>query len=110
MKKKDDVVTKKYLDEKLQEHAKIIVTAVDGVLDKKFKAVDFGFKEMREKFAENKADHKRLEDKIDKSWKSIDKYVKAQEAFREEFVVMKEEMRQIKQVLKEKLGVEIRAV
>jgi hypothetical protein len=92
MKKKDDVVTKKYLDEALKDHSKTII-----------EAVNFGFEE-------NKKDHKRLEDKIDKSWKSIDKYVKAQEAFREEFVVMKEEMRQIKQVIKEKLGVEIRAV
>lgn len=99
MKKKDDFVTKKYLDESLSEHSKVILEAVNA-----------GFESVQEQFAENKKDHKRLEDKIDKSWKSIDKYVKAQEAFRQEFVIMKEEMRQIKQVIKEKLGVEIRAV
>lgn len=114
MKKKENFVTKKYLDKKLDQKFKeqtgIIVAAVDGVLDKRFKTVDLGFKALNERFAENKADHKRLEDKIDKNWESIDKYVKAQEAFREEFIIMKEEMKQIKQVLREKLGVEIRAV
>jgi hypothetical protein len=40
----------------------------------------------------------------------IDGYVKAQEEFKQEFVIMKEEVRQIKTVLKEKLGVEIRAI
>ncbi|MFZ2226691.1 MAG: hypothetical protein WA064_04350 [Candidatus Moraniibacteriota bacterium] len=39
----------------------------------------------------------------------IDGYVKAQEDFKQEFVIMKEEIRQIKQVFKQKLGVEIRA-
>lgn len=110
MKRKDDFVTKKYLDKKLEEHSRIIVNAVDGVLDKRFKTVDSGFRAMNERFAENKADHRRLEDKIDKNWAAIDKYVKAQEIFREEFVIMKEEMKQVKHVLKEKLGVEIRAV
>lgn len=37
-------------------------------------------------------------------------YVKAQEEFKQEFIIMKEEMKQIEQVLREKLGVEIRAM
>ncbi len=92
MKKKDDFVTKKYLDEALEDHSKTII-----------EAVNFGFEE-------NKKEHKKLEDKIDENWEAIDKYVKAQEAFRQEFIIMKEEMKQVKQVIKEKLGVEIRAV
>jgi hypothetical protein len=40
----------------------------------------------------------------------IDGYVKAQEDFRQEFVIMKEEMKQIKRIIKEKLGLEISAV
>jgi len=39
----------------------------------------------------------------------IDGYVKAQEDFKEEFVIVKEEGKQMKQVFKDKLGVEIRA-
>ena len=39
----------------------------------------------------------------------IDGYVKAQEEFKQEFVIMREEIRQIKDVLHKKLNVEIRA-
>jgi hypothetical protein len=52
MKRKEDFVTKKYLDEALKDHSETII-----------EAVNFGFEE-------NKKEHKRLEDKIDKSWKS----------------------------------------
>jgi hypothetical protein len=40
----------------------------------------------------------------------IDGYVKAQEDFKQDFVIMKEEVRQMKAIFKEKLGVEIRAI
>jgi len=40
----------------------------------------------------------------------IDGYVKAQENMREEFIIMKEEMKQIKRILKDKLGLEVSAV
>jgi len=40
----------------------------------------------------------------------IDGYVKAKESFRQEFEVMKAEMKQLKKIIKEKLGLEIRAV
>lgn len=40
----------------------------------------------------------------------IDGYVKSQEAFKQEFVIMKEEFRQIKKIIKEKFGVEIGAI
>jgi len=93
MKKKDDFVTKKYLDKKLDDHTKIIVTAVDGVLDKRLSKME-----------------ERLDKKIDGVRSSIDGYVGKQEGFKEEFTVMKEEMKQVKHVTKEKLGVEIRAI
>lgn len=40
---------------------------------------------------------------------STDKYVKAQEDFKQEFVIAKEEIRLIKQAFKQKIGVEIQA-
>lgn len=93
MKRKEDSITKKYLDKRLEEHGRIIVNAVDGVLDKRLGKTE-----------------EKLEKKIDGVKNSIDSYVKKQEEFKQEFIIMKEEMNQIKQVLKEKLGVEIRAI
>lgn len=96
MKKKQEFITKEYLDKTLDhrfsEQTEVILEAI------------------AELSAENKKEHQRMEQKIDKTWNNIDKYVKAQEAFRQEFVIMKEEIKQIKTVIKEKLGVEIRAI
>lgn len=92
MKRKDSFITKKYFDKAIKDYSETII-----------EAVNFGFEG-------NKSAHKKLEEKIDKTWKSIDGYVKAQEAFRQEFIIMKEEIKQIKRVLKEKLGVEVRAI
>lgn len=94
-----DFVTKKYFDKILGEHSKVIL-----------EAVSVGFKGVNEQFSENKKEHKTLEEKIDKSWRTIDGYVKKQENFKEEFVIMKEEMKQVKHNLKERLNVEIRAI
>lgn len=90
--KGEQFVTKEYLDEKFKEQAQIIIAAVDGVLDKKL-----------EKTEEN------LKKEINNVQTLIDAYVKAQEDFKQEFIVIKEEMNKIKQILKEKLGVEISA-
>jgi len=59
---------------------------------------------------EKKWEHQRLETKIDRNWDATDRYVKAQEGSKQEFVALKQEVKQIKGVLKEKLGVEIRAL
>jgi len=103
-KKKDNFVTKKYLDKKLGEHAKIIVTAVDGVLNKRLIATEIRLDKKLEKVKEE------LKTDINNVRTLIDGYVKAQEEFKQEFVIMKEEVKQIKQVIKEKLGVEIRII
>jgi len=96
MKKKQEFITKSYLnktlDKRFSEQAKVILDA------------------FAEYSAENKKEHQQLRKTIDDNWNNIEKYVKAQEAFRQEFVIMKEEIKQIKNVIKEKLGVEIRAI
>jgi len=80
MKKKSEFITKDYLDKTLDkrfsEQAKVILEAISELSD------------------ENKREHQRLETKIDKglkelgnkmddNWNNIEKYVKAQEAFRQ---------------------------
>lgn len=89
----DNFVTKEYLDKKLEEHAQVVVNAVDNVLEKRLNALT----------AELKQD-------INNVQTLIDGYVKAQEEFRQEFVFMKEELKKIKQVIKDKLGIEISSV
>jgi len=61
-------------------------------------AMKFGFNESK------KRDEK-LEAKIDKSITLLDSYVNKQESFKQEFTVVKEEIRQIKGIVKNKLGV-----
>ncbi|MBU2037187.1 hypothetical protein KJ866_03270 [Patescibacteria group bacterium] len=100
MKKKQELVTKEYLDKTLDkrfsEQAKVIIEAVSEAIDNLS--------------VENKKEHQRLEKKMDDNWNNMEKYIKAQEAFKQEFVIMKEEIKLIKTVIKEKLGVEIRAI
>ena len=95
--KKEEFVTRKYfektLDKKLTQYAQVVVTAVDNILDKRLRKTE-----------------EKLEKKIDNVQTLIDGYVKAQEDFKQEFVIMKEEMRQVKKVLKQKLGIEISAM
>jgi archaellum component FlaC len=111
----------------LAEQTQIILGAIDG----RFNGVDTRFDKMDERL--DKVDERidtlatRVDirfnnvdarfDELETELKSdinnvqtlIDGYVKAQEDFKQEFVIMKEEIRQIKQVFKQKLGVEIRA-
>lgn len=95
--KNEQYITKEYfdktLDEKFEQQAQIVIAAVDGVLDKRL----------------NEVKHE-LKGDIDGVRTLIDGYVKAQEEFKQEFVIVKEEMKQVKSVIHEKLGVEIRAI
>lgn len=86
---KDEYVTRKDLEEQTQ----VIISAVDAIINKRLSESE-----------------SRLEKKIDNVQVLIDGYVKAQEDFKQEFVIMKEEVKQMKQIIKEKLGVEVRAI
>jgi len=112
--KKEEFVTRKYLDKRMDEQTKVIVTAVDGVLDKRLKKFDVRFDTVDFRFNGIEKRMDKLEDNLRKDINNvqilIDGYVKAQENFKQEFVIMKEEMRQVKKVLKQKLGVEISAM
>jgi len=88
-KQNNNYVTRKDLEEMSQS----IILAVDNIVSRRLKKTE-----------------ERLEKKIDNVQTLIDGYVKAQEEFKQEFVIMKEEVKQIKLVLKQKLGVEIKAI
>ncbi len=105
--KKEQLVTTKYLNKKLEEHARVIVAAVDGVLDKRLREIKIDTGLIKQGLKQTKDE---LKKDINNVQRLIDGYVKAQEEFKQEFVIMKEEMKQIKKVLKEKLGVEIHAI
>jgi enoyl-[acyl-carrier-protein] reductase (NADH) len=92
--KKDKYVTEKYLDkrldEKFRENNQILIGAIEVILDKRLS-------ELKEE----------LKKDINNVQTLIDAYVKAQEDFRQEFIIMKEELKRVKEALKKKLGVEI---
>jgi hypothetical protein len=90
---KTKYVTEEYLDKRLTENNQVLLGAMDSILTKRL--------------TEIKND---LSIDINNNQKIIDGYVKAQEDFKLEFTVMKEEFKQMKQVIKEKLGIEIRAI
>ena len=112
--KKEEFVTRKYLDKRMDEQTKVVVTAVDGVLDKRLKKFDVRFDTVDFRFNGIEKRMDKLEDNLRKDINNvqilIDGYVKAQEDFKQEFAIMKEEMRQVKKVLKQKLGIEISAM
>ena len=101
---KEQFVTKKYLDKKLEEHSQVIVSAVDKIMAKHMKTTEEKFSMVEGKFStvsgkfsvvEKKLEtmEERLAKKIDSVQSLIGAYVKEQEDFKQEFVIMKEEMR-----------------
>lgn len=111
---KSKYVTEKHLDKRLSEQTQAIIGAVDAMLskqsaetNKKFALVDDRLGTIELKFDELRDDLRKY---INNVQTLIDGYVKSQEAFWEEFLIMKEELKQIKAVLKKKLGLEIKAV
>ncbi|HRZ95420.1 MAG TPA: hypothetical protein P5262_02545 [Candidatus Moranbacteria bacterium] len=82
---KNEYVTRKDLEEQTQ----ILLSALDNRLN-----------QMED----------RLRTDINNVQALIDGYVKAQEDFKQEFTIMREEFKQMKQIIKEKLGIEIKAI
>lgn len=80
----------------LEEQTQLLLAA----FDKRFVSLDKHLNEVR--------DDLRID--INNLQTLIDGYVKAQEDFKQEFVIMKEEIKQMKKIIKEKLGLEIKAI
>ena len=96
---KSEYITKTDLSEQTQ----IIL----GAMDKRFGAMDKKIDEVREELYIVRDE---LKEDINNVKMTVDGYVKAQEDFKEEFVIMKEENKQIKSIIKEKLNLEVSAV
>ena len=106
MLKKNKLTTEYVTHADLAEQTQIILGAIDG----RFNKVDNRFNKLETDLREELyIVRDELKADINDSQISLDGYVKAQEDFKQEFVIMKEEIRQIKKVFKQKLGVEIRA-
>lgn len=119
---KNENVTRKDLENLLGEQTQTILSAMDARLDKRLgesesklgKKIDDVRSELyivRKELVE-KIDgvESRLEKKINDVNTSIDGYVKAQEDFKQEFTIMQEEGKQMKNAFKDKLGLEIKAI
>jgi len=93
--KNKEYITEEHLDKRLEEQAQVIIGAVDSILTRRLG-------EVNDRLDGVKAD-------VNSVQTLIDGYVGAQEGFKQEFTIMKEEMKQAKQIIKEKLGVQISA-
>ncbi len=95
------------IEKLLNQQTVVILNAVDGkinVLDKKIEILDKrmnGIDIRLEKFEE------RINKKIDKLITLIDKFVNLYTKQEQEFKIMKYEINKIKEIIKEKLGIEI---
>lgn len=120
--KKDLIKLEKKFDKRFAEQARVIISAVDIVLEKRLGKMESNLErkiyqtEIRIGQVETKLEKKieqteaKLEKKIDETKNAIDGYIKKQEDFNDEFEIMKVEMKQVKDILKQKLGVEIKAI
>ena len=92
-KNKTEYATKSDIEKLMESQTEILLGAIDTVIEKRLEKVEL-----------------RLGNKIDNVQVLIDAYVKNQEDFRQEFVIMKEEMKKIKKIIKEKFNLEVSAV
>ena len=103
--------TEEQLDKKLGENNQVLLEAIDSLLSKQIKEVKEELYIVRNELNQKIDDTKdELKVEINNAQALIDGYVKAQEDFKQDFVIMKEESKQVKQIIKEKLGIEIRAI
>lgn len=101
----------KRLDDRLNEQTQVIIEAVSSIIEKRTKEVRDELYIVRGELKKDIEDAKdELRKDINNVQTLIDGYVKAQEDFKKDFVIVKEEVRQIKEIIKEKLGLEIKAI
>ena len=87
-------------------------------LDKKFNKVNAELSEIRadiginkvniqEGFKEAKAERAELKKKIEETYSAVDGFIKVVDRLEQEFTLMKEDVRKIKEAIKEKLGIDL---
>lgn len=103
---KQQPVTQDHLHKALSEQSKVIVGAFGSKITEiksQVGLVNTDIKEIKKQLKETNA-------RVDKTYNLIDRYLKAQEDFIQEFSILKAEIAKIKKVIKDKLGIEIRAL
>lgn len=112
--KMNHYVSHQELKEVLSEQAGIIIDAVDKMLAKQSREVNDNFVTVNNRIEGLREELYTVRDELKHDINNvqalIDGYVKAQEDFKQEFIIMKEEVKQIKQIIKDKLGIEVRAI
>jgi uncharacterized phage infection (PIP) family protein YhgE len=86
-------ITKKEIQELLNEQTTVVLTAIDekmSSLEEKIKALDLKFTE-----------------KFDKLTTTLDNFLKKMTDMETEFTMMREDINRVKRVIKEKLGVDL---
>ena len=119
---KSKYITEEYLDKRFEEQTQVLLNALDSVMEKRLTVVKDELKgeikgvreelyivrnELKEDIEGSKNE---LKKDINNVQILIDGYVKAQEGFRQEFEIMKAEFDQMKKIIKEKLGLDVKAV
>lgn len=116
--KKEDI--KEVVTEALEPFAGAIKEDFDRV-DERFNKVDERFEKVDERFEkiettliavvedlkEARKERQNLEKRINETYNAVDGFIKVVTKLDEEFTVMKEDVKKIKDVIKEKLGVDL---
>ena len=87
-------------------------------IDERFNKVDENFKEIKRDvginktnifvgFKEAKEERTEIKRRIDETYNAVDGFIKIVTKLQDEFVLMKEDIKRVKLVIKEKLGVDI---
>lgn len=74
-------------------------------LDEKFNKVDIELTNIKEDLRAARKERQILEKKINNTYNAVDGFIKVVDKLDQEFTLMKEDVRKIKEVIKEKLGV-----
>lgn len=107
-------LTRKVIEKLLGEQTKVILGAVDeklGLTDRKIDLLDkrMAMFEVRLEAVETRLDkmETRLNQKLDRLLTTLDKFLKRLTDLEDEFAIMKHDLNRVKQILKEKLGVNL---
>ena len=76
-------------------------------LDKKFNKVDIDLTNIREDLREARKERQGLEKRINETYNAVDGFIKVVDKLETEFVAIKEDLKRVKEVIKEKLGVDL---
>lgn len=76
-------------------------------LDKKFNKIDTELTAIKDDLREARKERQILEKRINDTYNAVDGFIKIVDKLDQEFTLMKEDVKKIKQVIKEKLGVDL---